>query len=469
MSLRTAVAIYARISQDREGTALGVTRQLEDCRAEAGRRGWEVAEEYVDDDLSASSYTSRPRPRYAQMLADIDAGLRDAVVVWHMDRLHRRPIELEEFAGTCTRGGLSEVVTLHGDLNIGNGDGLLVARLLAAVAANESDAKSRRSRRKMQELAEAGRPHGGGTRPFGFEDDRITHNPAEAQAVRDMAARALAGESLTSLCRWLADNEVRTVMGGEWRTPTLRSLLTNPRIYGMRTHSGAAVTKAVWEPIISVQDGERLRALLLDPARRTNRSARSYLLSGMCRCALCGTMMVSAPREQSRRYLCRSGHDFGGCGKMSIAAPTLEVFVSRAVLVRLDSPALADALTDTRADDARQAELAAQVRADAAKLDELSVLWADGAINATEWRTARDRIDARLKTNRRTLVQARGHQQLDSLIGTGEALAAKWDGLNLNRQASIVKALVDHVAISSAAVPGRHGLDVGRIAIQWRL
>ena len=50
MDSRSAVAVYARISQDRDGGRLGVKRQLDDCRAEAARRGWKVAEEYVDDD-----------------------------------------------------------------------------------------------------------------------------------------------------------------------------------------------------------------------------------------------------------------------------------------------------------------------------------------------------------------------------------------------------------------------------------
>jgi len=58
-------------------------------------------------------------------------------------------------------------VTLHGDFNLGSGDGLLVARLLSAVAANESDSKRRRGRRKSLEIAEAGMPHRGGSRAFG--------------------------------------------------------------------------------------------------------------------------------------------------------------------------------------------------------------------------------------------------------------------------------------------------------------
>ncbi|WP_218938435.1 recombinase family protein [Modestobacter altitudinis] len=156
MQKRTAVAVYARISQDRDGDGLGVQRQVDDCRAEVGRRGWTVGEVYIDDDVSA--YSGKKRPAYARMLQDLSDGRRDAVVVWHMDRLHRRPIELEQFAATCTQAGVSDVVTLHGDMNLGSGDGLLVARLLAAVAANESDSKRRRGRRKMQELADTGSP-----------------------------------------------------------------------------------------------------------------------------------------------------------------------------------------------------------------------------------------------------------------------------------------------------------------------
>lgn len=90
-----AAAIYARISSDVEGSGLGVTRQLEDCRKLAESLGWSVAEEYVDNDLSA--YSGKVRPGYERMLADLRDGERDAVIVYHVDRLTRRPIELEQF------------------------------------------------------------------------------------------------------------------------------------------------------------------------------------------------------------------------------------------------------------------------------------------------------------------------------------------------------------------------------------
>lgn len=58
MPRRSGVAIYAGMAQDREGAGLGVLRQLEDCRTAAETLDWQVAEEYVDDDISA--YSARP-------------------------------------------------------------------------------------------------------------------------------------------------------------------------------------------------------------------------------------------------------------------------------------------------------------------------------------------------------------------------------------------------------------------------
>lgn len=55
---------------------------------------------------------------------------------------------------------MTHVATLTGDLNLGTGDGLLIARIMGAVAAQESATKARRVRRKMDELAEQGKPRG---------------------------------------------------------------------------------------------------------------------------------------------------------------------------------------------------------------------------------------------------------------------------------------------------------------------
>jgi site-specific DNA recombinase len=462
-----AAGIYARISQDREGDGLGVARQLEDCRGEAARRGWPVAEEYVDDDVSA--YSGKPRPAYRRMLADLSERRIDAVIVWHLDRLHRRPIELEEFVQTCTAAGITDVVTLHGDFNLGSGDGLLVARLLSAVAANESDAKRRRGKRKALEVAKAGKPHMGGSRPFGYLADRVTPHPTEAPVFVDLAERALAGESLNSLCEWLDERGVRTVGGGMWRSVVLRGILINPRYWGMRTYDGVIVGQAQWPALIARELGEALRAKLTDPARRRNRTARRYLLSGMCRCGLCETKMYSVPRFETRRYLCRSGIDFDkGCGKMAINAGSLERLIAEAVLYRLDTPDLATAMAGRAKDAEAGTGLQHAIDADVAQLEELTKLYAERSISAVEWMQARDVIEVRLAESRKRYQQVRGFSEINNFVGNAEALRSQWSTLNLDRQRAIVKAVLDHVVI----LPARRNtnvLDPTRVNPVWRI
>jgi site-specific DNA recombinase len=98
-----AAAIYTRISKD-NGSRLGVDRQEDLCRELADSKGWPVAEVYEDNDISA--YQGARRPDYERMLADLETGARDAVLVVDQDRLTRHPMELESFITTADRLGI---------------------------------------------------------------------------------------------------------------------------------------------------------------------------------------------------------------------------------------------------------------------------------------------------------------------------------------------------------------------------
>jgi site-specific DNA recombinase len=322
-----AAAIYARISSDQDGTTLGVQRQLEDCRRLAADLGWPVGDEYVDNDLSA--YSGKRRPEYERMLSDLADGSRDAVLIYHVDRLTRRPIELEQFLDVLTAAKVRHVrFVAGGDLDVGNGDGLMVLRMLLAVAANESATKSRRVKRKMLQNAEAGLPHGGPQRPFGYHDDKLTVRDDEAQVVCALAQRFLAGESLRSLATWLDEQSIATVSGKPWRTSTLRALLASGRIAGLRDHQGQVIGKAVWEPIINEQTRARILARMAEQKASGRRSPRRYLLSGLLRCHRCGNTLYSAAREEVRRYVCASGPAHGGCGGTFVVAGPVEELIT---------------------------------------------------------------------------------------------------------------------------------------------
>ncbi len=462
-----AVGIYARISSDPTGDQLGVRRQVDDCQALAQLRGWPVRDTYVDDDRSA--YSGKVRPEYRRMLADIEAGAIDAVVVWHLDRLHRQPRELEEFFTVIDHARLRTLATVQGDVDLATDDGRFHARILGAVARKESDDKSRRIRRKHLELAQSGEWAGGGSRPFGYLADRRSLNPDEAPFVAEAVARVLAGDSLRSLAVDLNRRGIRTSRRGAWTVSTLRRMLLSARISGQREHHGEIVGPGRWEAIVSPDDTARLRTTLRDPARLTNRAPRRYLLAGMLRCGLCGAILVARPRtDGSRRYVCAKGPGYTGCGRIAVLAEPLEALITEAVLYRLDTVDLAAAKRgDAEADD-DAARLAAALDEDRRQLEELATAYGEKQVTFAEYLAARKPIEARIEAAKRHLSRTSRTAAVADYLGDSAALRVSWADLPLSRQRAIVAALLDRATVAPA-VRGRRAFDPSRVAPLWRI
>lgn len=453
--------VYARISSDREADGLGVARQVADCKRLAERKGWQVAGVYVDDDVSA--WSGKKRPEYARVLADLEAGSINGLLVYDLDRLHRQPSELEAFIDLCQRLGLTNVASVSGDIDLTTADGQFQARILGAVAKKESDDKSRRISRKHLEIAERGGVSGGGSRPYGYEADKLTIRPAEAAVVAECAKRLLAGEPVRSIARRLNEQGVPTSTGGEWSPQSLRRILASPRISGQRAHHGEIVAPAEWPGIISAEDGAKIRALLANPDRRTNKTARRYLLGGLLVCGHCGERMVARPRTGGkRRYACASGVGFSGCGKTYINADEVEQFVTEAVLHRLDSRDL-QRTSEQRQRQAPEAERWLQ-EADAAQqqLEELATAYGQREITMVELKAARKPIEQRLTAARKQLAKITHGGLLDSYVGHSDRLRADWDGLDLSQQHAIVAGVLDCVRVGPAR-KGYNRFDESRL------
>ncbi len=459
--------VYARISSDRDGDGLAIGRQLEDCEALAVRRGWRVVDRYVDQDVSA--YGGGLRPEYRRMLVDIEGREIDAVIVWHLDRLHRQPKELEEFLDVCDASGEVALESVTGSVDLATHDGRFTARILGAVAKKESDDKSRRIRRKHEEIALAGGVSGGGSRPFGYDADKRTLRSDEAAVIRECAARLLAGEAVRSICASLNERGSQTAADGQWSPQTLRRLLMSARISGQREHNGEIVAPAAWPAIITPAETERIRALLTDPARRTNKSARRYLLVRLLSCSHCGEYLVAAPRasrgpgeDSTRRYGCRKGPGFSGCGKTFINAEPLEQFVVEAILHRLDSPQLAAAASD-RHDDPQSERWQQEADQALTQRDELARAYGNKEITMSEWRTAREPIEQRLTQARKQLAKITHTTALDGLVGNADTLRAAWNELDLTRQHAILAAVLDHIVVGPARRGYNAPLDESRL------
>ena len=192
---REAAAIYCRISSDRTGEGLGVERQEHLCRELAARRGWPVADVYIDSDLSA--YSGQVRPEYMRMLADIEAGARDAVIAVDQDRIVRRMRELVPLVELLERFGVP-IVTTDGELDSSTADGIMRAQILGSAAENESRKKAERVSREAEQAARKGIARGS-RRPFGYQKDKVTIREREAKLIREATQRVLDGASAASI------------------------------------------------------------------------------------------------------------------------------------------------------------------------------------------------------------------------------------------------------------------------------
>ncbi|HYN18673.1 MAG TPA: recombinase family protein, partial [Actinomycetes bacterium] len=120
----SGVAAYLRLSLDWEGKGLGVERQREDCEKIAARLGVQITDWYIDNSVGASrrSKSKGNRPEYRRLLADIEAGRIQTVIIWMEDRLHRQVIELAEFLKVCEAAGVTRIASVGGELNLSDPD-----------------------------------------------------------------------------------------------------------------------------------------------------------------------------------------------------------------------------------------------------------------------------------------------------------------------------------------------------------
>ena len=462
--------LYLRMSRDAEARGLGIGRQRKDGEALATRLGWPIVREYSDNDLSASKYSHKPRQGYSQMLQDLQEGVINAVVVYDQDRLVRQPKELEELLEVCDRTRAWHIAAVSGEIDVRNSDDLFRARILAAVHAKESDNISRRVRRKQQELAERGQPHGG-PRRYGYRLDFTAVETDEATIIQELARRTLAGESLASLCRELNDRAIPTAAGGRWSPATLRRILIGPHLAGLRVY-GELLYPAAWPAILSEETHHALRALLTDPQRTTSRMHPTrHLWSGFLVCGHCGMRMYAYYRQAKTRAVktLRCHRKLGGCGRLARSAEPIETFLEAAVFEIVRHPAFAHYLTRRGALPDERSELLEDIRAVEALQRENLVAYAapepgDRRRSKADYELIAVRLDRQLDLLNKKL-RALSTPELPEALTRGD-LEQEWTTLPFYARRRIVETLIARVILLPVG-RGCRQFEPSSVHIDW--
>ena len=399
---------------------MAVERQENRCRELAERRGWTVdpALIFVDNDVSASK--SRPRPRWNDMLRRIEAREVDVVIAWALDRLLRKPVELEHLIDLCEPLGV-RVITVQGDLDFETPQGKLAARTFANMARFEADQKAARQIESEQQAVERGRPPR--RRAFGYVKGGMAVEPAEAAAVADAYKLLLAGATLAAIARRINERGLTTTLGRPWEPTAVRTLLLNARNAGIRTYYGEEVGRGVWPAIVPEGTYRQAVALLRDPARVSSggSTARKHLGASLYRCGVCDAEGVDATVRTAYRgakvriYVCsRSRH-------LARLADPIDDLVDRVVEQRLADPRVGELLAADQPELTALHEQAAVVRA---RIRRIEADYGDGEITARVMREQIDRQTAELAQVDRQVAALTRSSRLGAVVGAEDPVAA---------------------------------------------
>lgn len=295
---------------------------------------------YSENDTSATR--GKPRPLYNQLIADIEAGTVNAVVFWDSDRLTRTPSEGEKVLELVEQRGLL-IANSYGEEDLSTPDGKYIFRIKVAAARRETDKMSMRLKRKFQQKAEMGEPHG--RVPYGYrrEGKRDAEVPAEGAVIREAAERVLAGQSLRSVAMDLTARGIPGPTGGAWSATILRQMLKRPTLAGLRQYRGEVLgTSDNIDAIISEDTHKRLVRLLNDPSRRSNTagSDNKYLLSGIARCGRedCGGKMRRSVGRVEKGHRQPPSYSCNECYRVRRKESDVDDIVVGKVLARLMGP-----------------------------------------------------------------------------------------------------------------------------------
>jgi site-specific DNA recombinase len=362
-------AIYTRKSTEegleQEFNSLDAQRESAEAFIASQRHdGWQCLPNHYDDGGFTGGNMDRPALR--RLLADIEAGKVDCVVVYKVDRLSRSLLDFARMMETFEQHNIS-FVSVTQQFNTATSMGRLVLNVLLSFAQFEREMISERTRDKIAATRRKGKWSGG--RPIlGYDvvDTKLVVNPVEADRVRQIFAMYLENRSLiatvaelnrrgwTTKC-WTTRKQIRR--GGR---PFIKSglyhLLTNVAYIG-RVRYKTEVHDGEHQGIVDEEVFRRTQVALQRNGRSGSlRNKHGALLKGLLRCAACGCHMTHTYTVKGQRryryYVCVQAQQRGWqtCPSPSVPAGEMEKFVVNEIrAIGRDPAVVAATVAATRA------------------------------------------------------------------------------------------------------------------------
>jgi site-specific DNA recombinase len=316
------VALYARVSSEKQDVDLSISAQLKSLREYAARNGHEVTKEYVDESESGKT-TARPAFREMISAARRSPKPFDLILGWKYSRFARSREDSIVFKTMLRKNGI-RVVSISEPAE-DTPTGKLLEAMIESLDEFYSANLGEEVTRGMRESASRGF-YISARAPFGYRKVKVNDGGKErpklelelnqAHVVTRIFSLVLEGKGLMEIAKQLNKEGVAGPKGKGWIKTTIHKILINEVYTGtlvwgrnsVRDLSPIRVDNA-WPAIIDRDTFERVQSLLKDRAPvnlHPKRVASRYLLSGLARCGHCGKNLVGHDAKSGRftYYVC---------------------------------------------------------------------------------------------------------------------------------------------------------------------
>jgi len=284
---RVRCAIYTRKSSDEglDQAFNSLDAQREACEAyitSQKHEGWKALPTLYDD--GGASGGNLARPALQQLMADVDAGRVDMIVVYKIDRLTRSLADFAKLVDRLDAAGAS-FVSVTQQFNTSTSMGRLTLNVLLSFAQFEREVTAERIRDKIAASKKKGMWMGGAV-PLGYDkaDAGLIICKPEAEIVRILFETYLEVGCVRKLKAYADTNQLRTktrttkneqiIEGKPFSRGRLYHLLANP-IYAGKIRHKEDVYYGLHEAIISEELWDKVQALILKNTveRKSRRNA----------------------------------------------------------------------------------------------------------------------------------------------------------------------------------------------------
>lgn len=287
-------ALYERVSTDEQKYGYSIRTQIDALEEYCANNKMKIVDHYTDDGVSGGKAASR-RPEMSRLLADVKSREVDIVLFTRLDRWFRNVKEYFKVQEILDAHGV-EWKAIWEDYDTTTSNGRMAITIFLAIAQNEREKGAERvkvvfdNKRKNREAW-----YGRVSMPFGYTKEidengvpRLVKDPALRDAVEDFWAIAVKYQNVSK-----AAKEVNLAYGLN-RSKKSWFDVVHKEIY-------TGVCRGVedyCEPYVSKEDWEMLQNR---GSIKKTQGNRVYLFTGLIKCPLCGSTMISSYVQQERK------------------------------------------------------------------------------------------------------------------------------------------------------------------------